>query len=376
MSKKAQEAQEPQVATVDDENEAINDPAFDEAFASESKGAAPKYPTDEPDGINDEPETPKVDPPKPDAPVAEGTTPAAEPVVAPPDPVDPPAPLTALEKAEAEGAKLQAQDAPAAAATPQATPETYPEGYENARDIVQSEAFQKFFDAAPKRLQNIGITGGVDGMCLAIDAFNAHVEKQTAKAAAAANSGTASGSASARRIMAELGDLSMVQADGSKISVNEYLKEYGDLGEAMAVMADTIAEKRFGNIKPDTTHAASNDRIARMESELSEMRYWRAVQAEHGDAEKIVKTEAFKKFAASASPATKRLMESTNPAHGILALDAFKELQIAEAKKAVTAPTDKLKALHSDTARGKTVVKRGEALDDFDSAFEAEAKAK
>jgi hypothetical protein len=168
----------------------------------------------------------------------------------------------------------------------------------------------------------------------------------------------------------------MVQADGSKVSVNEYLKEYGDLGEAMAVMAETIAEKRFGKVVPPANNAASNDRISRMEAELSEMRYWRAVNAEHGDAEKIVKTEAFRKFAASASPATKRLMESPNPAHGVMAIDAFKELQIAEAKKAVTAPTDKLRELHSDTARGKTVVKRGEALDDFDSAFEAEAKAK
>ena len=372
MSKKAQEAQEPQVATVDDENEAINDPAFDEAFASESKGATAPEPVVAPkDGEGEDDPDPVVPEAKPD-PVAA----VATPIPPAPDPVDPPAPLTALEKAEAEGAKLQAQDAPAVSTTSQVTPETYPEGYENAAEVVKSEAFQKFFDAAPKRLQNVAITGGVDGMCLAIDAFNSHVEKQTAKAAAAANSGTASGSASARRIMAELGDLSMVQADGSKVSVNEYMKEYGDLGEAMAVMADTIAEKRFGKVVPPANNAASNDRISRMEAELSEMRYWRSVNAEHGDAEKIVKSEAFKKFAASASPATKRLMESTNPAHGILALDAFKELQIAEAKKAVTAPTEKLKAIHSDTARGKTVVKRGEALNDFDSAFEAEAKAK
>ena len=379
MSTKAQEAQEPQVAIVDDENDQINDPAFDAAFAEESKGTAKSEAPVAPKGdAGDDPEPPKVDPPEPAEPVAETTPPAAasDAPAQPPPPADPPAPLTAMEKAEAEGAKLQAQDAPPAAGAAQTTPDKFPAGYENTPEIVQSDAFKKFFDSASAHVQDTGINGGIKGMCMVVDAFNAYVEKQTAKAAAAANSGTASGTASARRIMAELGDLSMVQADGSKVSVKDYLKEYGDLGEAMAVMADTIAEKRFGNAKPDATHAASNDRIARMEAELSEMRYWRAVAAEHSDAEKIVKTEAFKKFAASASPATKRLMESTNPAHGILALDAFKELQIGEAKKSVTAPTEKLKAMHSDTARGKTVVKRGEALDDFDSAFEAEANKK
>jgi hypothetical protein len=366
MSTKAQEAQEPGVATVNDENEELNNPEFDAAFAEESEGTAKKEPVvapkDEDDG--DAVET-KADP-APSAPAAPAVTPTA---VTPPVAAEPPAPQTAMEKAEAEGAKLQAQDAPAAAATTQAAPESYPEGYENAAEVVKSEAFQKFFDAAPKRLQNVAITGGVDGMCLAIDAFNAHVEKQTAKAAAAANSGTASGSASARRIMAELGDVSITQADGSRVNVNEYLKEYGDLGEAMAVIADTLAEKRIGSIKPNQIHAASNDRIFRMEAELSEMRYWRHVSAEHSDAEKIVKTEAFKKFAETASPATKRLMASPNPAHGVMAIDAFKEMQIAEAKKGMTAPTEKLKALHSDTARGKTAAKKGEKLDDFDDGF-------
>jgi hypothetical protein len=366
MSTKAQEAQEPEVATVNDENEELNNPEFDAAFAEESEGTAKKEPVvvpkDEDDG--DAGET-KADP-DPSAPAAPAVTP---PAVTPPVAAEPPAPQTAMEKAEAEGAKLQAQDAAPSAPAATAPAETFPSGYENAKDIIQSDAFVKFFDNAPKHIQNMGIKGGMDGICAAIDAFNNYVEKQTAKAAAAANSGTASGSASARRIMAELGDVSITQADGSRVNVNEYLKEYGDLGEAMAVIADTLAEKRIGSIKPNQIHAASNDRIAKMENELSELRYWRHVSAEHSDAEKIVKTEAFKKFAETASPATKRLMASPNPAHGVMAIDAFKEMQIAEAKKGMTAPTEKLKALHSDTARGKTVAKKGEKLDDFDDGF-------
>lgn len=369
MSKKAQEAVEPEVADVDLENE-----AFSQAFADAAGGKASqeeKKVVAQDQDADDVEVTPDPVVPVPAKDESKTTEPDAKAnaPVEPPKPEDPPPPLTAMQQAEAEGAKLEAAEKEAQ--TGKSTADLLPEGYRNAPDIIATEAFEKFFASAPEHIQYLGTNGGPKGVCAVIDAFNVHIEKQAAKAAAAAESGTASGSAKARRIMDELGDVSITQSDGTKARVSEYLKEYGDLGEAVAAIADTLAEKRIKGFKPaDQKPSVDVDRINKLEAELSEMRYWRAVTAEHSDAERIVKTDAFKQFAKEASPAMKRLMNSPDPMHGVKVIDAFKETQVAKAKSAVPAPAEKAKAMHSDTARGKTVAKRGEKVDDFDAGFD------
>lgn len=372
MSKQAQEAVEPEVADMDLENDEFNK-AFSDASSGKPEKVEKVVDPIEPDG-DGEGEKP-VEPDAPVKPVAEPDKKPDAPA-APVEPeADPAEPLTAMQQAEAEGAKLEAAEK--TSSTGKSTLDLLPEGYRNAPDIIATDAFEKFFAAAPAHLQKLGTQGGPDGVCAVIDAFNAHVEKQAAKAAAAAESGTASGSAKARRIMDEIGDVSITQSDGSKASVSEYLKEYGDLGEAVAAIADTLAEKRMKGFKmPDQKPAFDVARINKLEAELSEMRYWRAVAAEHNDAERIVRTDAFKKFAESASPAIKRLFASPDPAHGIKALDAFKEMQVGAAKATIPAATDRIKAMHSDTARGRTVAKKGEKVDDFDAGFDEALRQK
>ena len=373
MNKEAQEAIEPEVADVDLENEEFSKAFLDASVGksgSEDKKAVKPAKEDDaevapetvvPANDTQEPPSAPADKPK-DIPEA-------------PKPEVPAEPLTAMQQAEAEGARLEAAEKESQAG--KSTIDLLPEGYRNAPDIIATEAFEKFFAAAPAHLQKLGTQGGPDGVCAVIDAFNAHVEKQAAKAAAAADSGTASGSAKARRIMDELGDVSITQSDGTKASVSEYLKEYGDLGEAVAAIADTLAAKRLNGFKPvEQKPSVDLDRINKLEAELSEMRYWRAVTAEHSDAERIVKTDAFKQFAKDASPAMKRLMNSPDPMHGVKVIDAFKEIQVAKAKATVAAPADKAKAMHADTARGRTVVKRGEKVDDFDAGFDEALRQK
>jgi hypothetical protein len=373
------------IERVNAEMDELTDPSFDEAFA---RGVSV------PDGedIPKEKEVPvpapaAAEPAKPaaEAPAAEPEkpTPAAQEPKKPDAPDAPPAtpepekpPLTAIEKAEAEGAKLVGAkpSEPPAAATPKADEpksviEMLPEGYEDAGKIVESDSFRAWFEKAPKHIQKLGIDGGVDGACAVLDFFRSHTAKTAASAAQAATP------SAAKKLMAEIGDVEMVQSDGSKIKVSEYLEEYGDMGEAIAVIADALAGKRVGSVQKPDQDAAGDRRIAQLESELAELRYWGAITVEHSDARKIVRTDGFREWAKNASEGVKRLLGSANPDHAVLALDAYKEhcVQQAKASSAPTGGKAKTIAVHSDTARSaggaKATPKTGNP-DDFDAGFE------
>lgn len=374
------------IERVNAELDEVSDPAFDEAFnqgVSVSDGEdIPKAKEGKPDP---DPEKSESEKPAAEAPATEPEKPAAAPDPEKPVAAEKPAatpdaekPLTAIEKAEAEGAKL-AGDKPAEAAAKadesKNVLEMLPEGYEDAKTIVESDSFKTWFDKAPKHIQKLGISGGVDGACAVIDFFRSHTAQKAASAAQAATP------AAAKKLMAEISDVEMVQSDGSKIKVGEYLKEYGDMAEAVAVIADALAGKRVGSIQKPDAAAAGDKRIVQLESELAELRYWGAVTAEHSDARKIVKTDGFKEWAKNASDAVKRLLSSPNPDHAVLGLDAYKEYRVQQAK-ASAAPTGgkaKTIALHSDTARSAGGVKttpKTETEDDFDAGFEEGLKSR
>jgi hypothetical protein len=107
---------------------------------------------------------------------------------------------------------------------------------------------------------------------------------------------------------------------------------------------------------------------------MAELRWWEAVTTEHSDARRIIKSQVFKDWAKTASPAIQRLIRSGAVEHTVLALDAFKEVQVAAAKgKQAGSGKDRTIALHSDTVRGKSAEKT-KTPDDFDDGFEAGAK--
>ena len=374
------------IERVNAEMDELTDPSFDEAFAqgvsvpdgedipkakevpvpAPAAAAEPAKPAAEaPEGEPEKPPTPAV--PDPEKPAEPPTT---------PEPEKPP--LTAIEKAEAEGAKLagaKPAETPAAATPkadePKSVLEMLPEGYEDAGKIVESDSFKAWFYNAPKHIQKLGTDGGVDGACAVIDFFRSHTAKTAASAA------QASTPSAAKKLMAEIGDVEMIQSDGSKIKVSEYLKEYGDMGEAVAVIADALAGKRVGSVQKPDQAAAGDRRIAQLESELAELRYWGAITVEHSDARKIVRTDGFREWVKNASEGVKRLLGSANPDHAVLALDAYKEHRVKQAK-ASAAPAQgggkaKTIAVHSDTARSaggaKATPKTG-SQDDFDAGFE------
>ena len=377
------------IERVNAEMDELTDPSFDEAFAqgvsvpdgedipkakdvpvpAPAAAAEPAKPTAEaPAGEPEKPTTPAA--PEPEKPVAPDAPPATPETEKPP--------LTAIEKAEAEGAKLAGAkpSEPPAAATPKADEpksviEMLPEGYEDAGKIVESDSFRAWFEKAPKHIQKLGTDGGVDGACAVIDFFRSHTAKTAASAAQAATP------SAAKKLMAEIGDVEMVQSDGSKIKVSEYLKEYGDMGEAVAVIADALAGKRVGSVQKPDQAAAGDRRIAQLESELAELRYWGAITVEHSDARKIVRTDGFREWAKNASEGVKRLLGSANPDHVVLALDAYKEHRVKQAK-ASAAPAQgggkaKTIAVHSDTARsagGAKATPNAGNPDDFDAGFE------
>lgn len=348
------------------------DPDYEAAFNEGADSNVNEQPKKKQEPKLVEPATP----PKPEAePAPEPTADPAKPPEKPADkaPEKPPAepekepepakepekePESALDKAEAAGAALQGKPAPKE--DPQSVQEQLPPEYADLPDVVQTESFQKWFNGQPKHIQNLGIKGGVDGACAVYDRYRDH----TAAVAAQAAKSTPAG---ARRIMAELGDLEMQQADGSKVKINDYLKDYGDLGEAVAVIADKLADMRAG--KP----AGGNDRVARLEAELADMRFWESVQSAHSDGKKIARSEAFQKWAKEeASENVRRLAQSPDPEHAILALDAFKEVQLRKAKTGAGGKA-KAVAMHADTLRGKPAPAkpRSESPTDFDDGFEA-----
>jgi hypothetical protein len=327
--------------------------AFDDEAATNDDGehtppAAKKPETPPPPPVEKKEETP----PEPPHPEKKEETPPVE--------------LTAIQKAEAEGAKLsgEAPTAPTAPAEEKSVLDQLPEGYKDAGEIIQTDTFKGWFDKAPKHIQTLALSGGVDGACAVIDFFRAHVAKEAEKAANAAP-------AAARRIMAGLGDIEMVQADGTKIKVSEYLKDMGDMGEAIAAIAAQVGGKQSQQpAKP----GIEPSRIEKLENELAELRWWEAVTTEHSDARRIIKSQVFKDWAKTASPAIQRLIRSGAVEHTVLALDAFKEVQVAAAKgKQAGSGKDRTIALHSDTVRGKSAEKT-KTPDDFDDGFEAGAK--
>lgn len=336
------------------------DPEMEKAFDAEAD-------IDDADGDEVTPKPTKKDTPPP-PPDSEKKN---EPPPPPPPPQEkkddpPPAELSAVQRAEAEGAKL-AGEAPPKEATNQhaeekSVLEELPEGYKDAGEIIQTDTFKAWFDKAPKHIQKLAMEGGVDGACAVIDFYRSHIAQQTAKAAQ-------STPAAARRIMEGLGDLEMLQADGSKIKVSEYLKDMGDIGEAIAVIASQVGGKQQPS-KP----GIEPSRIEKLESELAELRWWEGVTTEHSDARKVIKGQGFKDWAKTASPAIQRLIRSGTVEHTVLVLDAFKEAQVAAAKaKTATTGKDRTNALHSDTARGRSTDK-SKVPDDFDDGFETGAK--
>jgi hypothetical protein len=300
----------------------------------------------------------KVETPPPEAKPEKAETPPP-PVTEPKKDDVPPVELTAIQKAEAEGAKLAEEPVPDAAKPPEqkSVLELMPPEYKDAGDIIQTDAFKTWYEKQPKHIQNLATSGGVDGACSVIDFFRSHVASVAAKAAESTPAG-------ARRLLAGLEDVEMVQADGSKIKVGEYLKDMGDMGEAIAVIADQVRGKPGVELS----------RIEKLESELADLRWMEAVTMEHSDARKIFKSQGWADFTKTASPAIKRLINSGAVEHTVLALDAFKETQVAAAKsKQAETGKNRTIALHSDTARGRSVEKT-KAPDDFEDGFELGSK--
>jgi hypothetical protein len=358
MSKEAQAADERTDADAE-----VQDPAFGDGFdeAANAKDEGEDAPL-----VVKEKEPPAAEKPPEPPPATEDKPPAAE---KPPEPPPPAPELTAAEKAEAEGAKLKDPDEPPATPAPTEGSKSVlevlstMEGYKDAGEVLKTDSFRTWFEKQPAHVQNLGTSGGVDGACAVLD-FYRSAAARTAQAAASAPP-----AAGAKRLLADLGDMEMVQADGTKIKVQDYLKDMGDVGEAIAVIADRLAGKRMEGVKPGVTP----DAVSALQNEVARLQFWDAVSTEHSDARKVVKSEAFKKWVPTASPAIQRLVRSGDPSHAVLALDAFKEAQVKAAKDADLAQGGKNKsrkiALHGDTARGQTVA-ANKKPDDFDDGFE------
>lgn len=353
------------------------DPDFEKGFAEADDAVVA------PDGEDTPSAPPKETPAEPAAPAATEKT-TEKPTETPAAPAAPVVPavevppakeLTALEKAEAEGAKLStpagdadpgtpAPVAPVKAAAPEekSVLELLPPAYKDAGDIIKTEAFTKWFESQPAHIQKLGVSGGVDGACAVLDFYRAHASKTVQTAAASASP------AAAKRILSELGDFEMTQEDGTKVKVSEYLKDMGDMGEAIAVIASQVAGRNQPKSAPDP-------RIEQLQSELAELRWWDQVTSEHSDAKKIVKSQAWKDWSAGTTESVKRLLQSGNPEHAVLAIDAFKESQVAAARsKQVAGGKDRTNALHSETVRGSGAANKAKVADDFESGFEAGAR--
>ena len=367
------DTQQPANERQDADDANIQDPAyaagFDElenppaaAEPKEKKGEKADQPAAEPP----EPEKPASDkpqdpPPDPDAEKPQKpATPPTDPQK-PVEPAEPAEPESALAKAEAAGAKLTDPQEPA--------------GDESVADalsaedkaLVQSAQFAEWFNRQKPHVQKMGSHGGIEGALTVLDFY------KSAQAAAAPKPQTAA--ESTKQLIAEFGDVPMRTASGETVTLSEYLKEYGDLGEAIAVIADKLASKRV----PAAHGAGEPDRIAKLEGQLSEMRFWEAVTEAHADGRKISRSPEFKEWAKTATPAVQRLLRSGNPDHAVIALDAYKEFRVEQAKSKTTTVKDRTVALHGDTVRGPgrsgAPARRQEDPDaDFDSGFSEGAK--
>lgn len=344
---KAQVAPEQQDADIDAGNPDFGagfDEASNDKFAPDDAPAAVPTPPPKETAL---PADPPKDENPPEVPPAKAVPPKEDkpPVETPPE--------SATARAEAEGAKLPPPEE-------KSVIEQLP-----AEDqaVVRSPEFAAWFDKQKGHIQKMGIEGGLEGAQTVLDLYRSN------QAQARLPEPPPQRDSAAKRLFAELENEEFVQADGSKVKLSEYLKEYGDLGEAVAVIADRLSEKR----SKASTSPAESARIADLQRQVESMAFWEEVMAEHSDARKIQRSPEFAEWGKAASPAMKRLLNSSDPKHAILALDAYKEFRVAQAKNKTQSPKDRKVALHSDTVRGRaspTAPRKTETEEDFDHGFE------
>jgi hypothetical protein len=348
------DTQKPATERQDADDVTIQDPEYDAGFdAVDTPPAEPakkeeKPPQDPPPA---EPQDSPKDDKKDDKPPQD--PPPAEPQDSPKDDkkeTTPPAePESAMAKAEAAGAKLQEPPPEEGGTVLEALPE-------DDRALVQSPQFAEWFNRQKPHIQKMGMQGGVEGAMTVLDFYKSSTVKPAAPSPR---------EDSTKQLIAELGDVSIRTATGESVKLSEYMKEYGDLGEAIAVIADKIAAKR-------TPSDSGSDRVSKLEGQLAEMRFWESVSEAHSDGRKISRSPEFKEWAKGTSPAMQRLLRSDNPDHAVLALDAYKEFRVSQAKAKTTTVKDRTNAMHGDTARGgKQGATPRRTQDDPDADFDS-----
>ena len=172
----------------------------------------------------------------------------------------------------------------------------------------------------------------------------------------------------------------VIEIEGQEIKLKEYLNDFPEATIIAGFQTQKILQRLIDNNTLPTVNA-----MRQLESNISEALFDLRVLGKVPDAQEIVDSDKYKTWAGGATPETKALLKSENPADFVKALHKFKR---SVARKVSKKKPDKEKArkhkehsdLHSSTLRqrGKTGETGGGSAgeDDFDGAFEEALKEK
>ena len=167
-----------------------------------------------------------------------------------------------------------------------------------------------------------------------------------------------------------------ISVDGKDTPLGEFAKEYPEVVQAAAILADTIAKQAIEQLMGSGKFVTAESTQA-MQAQMATMQFWGEVQQSHPDARTVTASQGFKDWVKT-SPHAELMARSPDPNDAKLVLDAYKEVLGKTAKETKDAEAAKAKTkrddLHGDTLRGGARAARqsSEDSEDFDAGFQRE----
>lgn len=169
-----------------------------------------------------------------------------------------------------------------------------------------------------------------------------------------------------------------IQSDGKKIKLKDFAAEYPEVTESTIQIARAIAKQSVEELMK-SGQIVSSQGVENLTAEISDVKFWNAVQTVHPDGHKIAATDEFDTWLSKQSELVQVLGTSPDAKDGIMVLDAYKEFVAKSAKDKKNENAGEKKkardALHKDTLRGggaPETVKKENDKNDFNAGFNAD----
>ena len=267
---------------------------------------------------------------------------------------EPVAEKTAVDKAE-EAAKSIANEVKVADTKPSTEAKSdvlqlLGNDYAWAKSDRENGKLLEFVKTQPKAIQKMAGSTDVDDAKYVLDSYKAWLDQkiQPAKENQAVNE--------VKAYVKRFGDKTFMGSDGTQKKLSDIVEGYGDpdLFEVIGMIADSVVGDRK---QPEVAKAGTDERdsrIQRLEQDAADREFWDSVIDAHPDARKLQKSGKISEWAKTQSEGIQRLLNSSEPDHAILVLDAYKE-SIAKEQANNSIDSSKEKKKNLDGLYGETI---------------------